>query len=288
MVSINSAIETYRYWNLQAEVRAEQERRVDTAASRSKLERLHPDAAGLLREVQSTGVAVVENYWPADKCAAGRAEIDRLTEQYPQVVQHNSGGSDKRMFGVEAVSPLLAEFHDDPMLHAMGEALGGYALYNFATLGARIDAMPQNNGSGDGWHRDAHDFQFKSILYLSDVSLENGPFEYLAGSQKKWRAAFDSAVAGLPSPPNTRYEPAAIDALMARVPLKVQRCSGKAGTLLLVNTSGIHRGRPLKSGSRYALTNYFYHPYQIDRARVTNFPTLMPGAAERIITDLQL
>ena len=110
----------------------------------------------------------------------------------------------------------------------------------------------------------------------------------MPGSQKKWRAIFDTAVGDLPSAPSSRYEPALIKQAAVAVPHEASRFLGKAGTLLLVNTTGIHRGRPLKAGSRYALTNYYYHPHQIDRARVQNFPTLMPGTADRIISDLQL
>jgi hypothetical protein len=287
-VKLRSAVDTYRHWNLMAEVRAERERQVDRTALDAKLHQLFPDFLRLLSRLQSSGVVAVPDYWSAEKCAVGRDEIDRLAAKYPGVVQRNSGGADKRMFGVESVSPQLAEFHSDPFLIAIGERLGGFVLYNFATLGARIDATTENNGSGDGWHRDAHEFQFKSILYLSDVDGENGPFEYLAGSQKKWRAALDTAVGGLPSAPNTRYEPGLIDRLLSLYGAKGDRFVGRAGTLLLVNTSGLHRGRPLQSGSRYALTNYYYHPFQIDRARVKNFPTLMPGTADRIISDLRL
>ncbi|CAN7315958.1 phytanoyl-CoA dioxygenase family protein [Bradyrhizobium sp. LjRoot220] len=285
---LRSAIDTYHHWNLLAGIRAEKERRADPASLDSKLPGLHPDSARLLRKLKSSGVVAIPDYWSAEKCADARDEIDRLAIEYPDVVQRNSGGADKRMFGVESVSARLAEFHHDPLLIAVGERLGGSALYNFATLGARIDATTENNGSGDGWHRDAHDFQFKAILYLSDVGPENGPFEYVAGSQKKWRAIFDTAVGNLPSAPSTRYEPALVDRLLSRYHIQASRFLGKAGTLLLVNTTGIHRGRPLKAGSRYALTNYYYHPYQIDRARVQNFPTLMPGTADRIISDLQL
>jgi Phytanoyl-CoA dioxygenase (PhyH) len=287
-VNITSALQTYRYWNRQAEVRAVHGRRIDPVELQSKLDRLRPDIARLQGQLKSSGVVAIPSYWSANDCAEGRDEIDRLIAEYPKVVQRNSGGSDKRMFGVEAVSPRLAKFHDDPFLLGVGERIGEFALYNFATLGARIDATSENNGSGDGWHRDAHDFQYKAILYLSDVSEPNGPFEYLPGSQLKWRAVLDTAIGNLPPAPSSRYEPALIDKMLARSPFKIERYLGKAGTLLLVNTSGIHRGRPLRAGSRYALTNYYYDAYQIDRNKVLNFPTLMPGAGERIIGDLQL
>ena len=287
-MKLRSAIDTYHHWNLLADIRIENEHRVDPVDLDAKLQAMRPDIPQLLRRLESTGAVAIPDYWPAEKCAAGRQEIERLAAEYPDVVQHNSGAADKRMFGVESVSALLAEFHDDPLLIATGERLGGFSLYNFATLGARIDATTQNNGSGDGWHRDAYEFQFKAILYLSDVGPENGPFEYVPGSQKKWRAILDAAIGDFPAAPSTRYEPALVDRLLSRYHTEASCFPGKAGTLLLVNTTGIHRGRPLQAGSRYALTNYYYHPHQIDRERVQKFPTLMPGTADRIISELQL
>jgi hypothetical protein len=246
------------------------------------------DLGDIEATIRREGIVVIRGYWSLDKCAASRAEIDALICTYPQLVQRSSGGSDRRMFGVESVSPVLAEFHHDRFLSGVGELSGGNTLYNFATLGARIDGTAENNGSGDGWHRDAHGFQFKSILYLSDVSDENGPFEYLPRSHKRWRAALDTAVGDLPAAPNSRYEPEAIAQMASRFGTRVRSYPDKAGTLLLVNTAGIHRGRPLVGGCRYALTNYYYQPFQIDLGRIRSFSPLMPGAADRVCSDLHL
>jgi len=284
-MDIRSAFETHRYWNTQRQVFS-REAKVDQARLGSELQRLRADSESLVHDLKNEGIAVVESYWPEEKCRQGRAEIDRLIASYPDAVHRHSGGSDKRMFGVESVSPLLAEFHDDPFLRGVGERLGGLALYNFATLGARIDATAENNGSGDGWHRDAHAFQYKSILYLSDVTEENGPFEFLPASHKQWRAVFDTARGDLPAAPKSRYEPAAVDRMVERFRLDRRQYAARAGTLLLVNTSGIHRGRPLQSGCRYALTNYFYHPIQIGESRIQQFSPMMPGTAERVRADL--
>lgn len=284
-MAIRSALETRRYWNAQRAFFHEQSPKIDRAKTRIGLDQLRPDTDWLIRRLQDDGVASIESYWSEEKCRTAREEIDRLIATYPDCVHLPSGGSDKRMFGVEAVSPLLAEFHNDSFFHLMGEYLCGLSLYNFATLGARIDATRENNGSGDGWHRDSHFFQFKSILYLSDVTEENGPFEFLPVSHKPWRAVFDSAVGGLPAAPATRYEPAAVDRMVQRLKLRRRSYPAKAGTLLLVNTCGIHRGRPLQAGTRYALTNYFYHPVQIGESRIEQFSPMMPGAPERIRAD---
>jgi hypothetical protein len=284
-LNIQSALKTYRYWNGHSEMLSVHTRKVDQARMKLDLLRMRGDYNELERDLRTDGIAVIGSYWSADKAEAGRAEIDRLISVYPEAVHCRSGNSDKRMFGVESVSPLLAEFYADPFLRSVGENLGGLALYNFATLGARIDATPENNGSGDGWHRDGHGFQFKSILYLSDVGEDNGPFEFLPASHKQWRAALDTALGDLPAAPNSRYEPAAVDRMVSRFGLKRRHYPAKAGTLLLVNTSGIHRGRPLQSGSRYALTNYYYHPVQVGESRLKQFAPLMPGMAERVRRD---
>ena len=287
MLSVRAGIDTFRYWRSARQIAEKHESRV-AADALAKLRKVRPEAGSILSVIRRDGVAVVPNYWSAEKCVVACAEINRLIGEFPAVVQQFSGGSDKRMFGVEAVSALLNEFHDDPFLREVGEVIGGHSLDNFATLGARIDATSENNGSGDGWHRDAHGYQFKSILYLCDVTEDNGPFEYLPGSHKDWRAALDTTIGNLPPAPASRYESAAIDRMVRRFRLNRTAFPAKAGTLLLVNTSGIHRGRPLRSGTRYALTNYFYHPHQVSEERIRNFPPLMPGAAKRVRTELQL
>ena len=38
--------------------------------------------------------------------------------------------------------------------------------------------------SGGGWHRDAHDCQFKVLMYLSDVNEKNGCFQFITNSSK--------------------------------------------------------------------------------------------------------
>lgn len=286
MSRLGAGIHTFLHWKGLEKIAAQHGSKIDGTGEIPVLQRNRSDAVELLRTLARDGVVAVAEYWTADKCAAARAEIDRLLFEYPEVVQKFSGGADKRMFGVETKSELLAEFHSDPFLHGVGEHLGGFRLYNFATLGARIDATSENNGSGDGWHRDAHGYQYKAILYLSDVGEDNGPFEYLVGSHTRWRAAMEASIGGLPPAPNTRYEPAPVERMVRKLGIRVAQFRGKAGTLLLVNTSGIHRGRPLRAGSRHALTNYCYHPFQIDENRIKTFPAMLPGTAERIRADL--
>lgn len=240
----------------------------------------------VLDKVRRDGVAALPGYWSAERCAEARAELDRIITQYPQAVQSRSRGSDKRVYGVEEASSPLRTFHIDPFLRDFGEKLGGCTIYNFSTLGGRIEASEGNTGSGDGWHRDAHGFQFKSIIYLSDTGMEHGPFQYLIGSHKLVRVVTDSIRAAVEDPRQSRFTDQQVKTLIENGGVEARTFPGAMGTLLLVNTAGIHRGMPLTSGERYALTNYYYPPDQINEERLTQFSPLMPGMAERVRRDI--
>src|SRR5690242_10266738 len=146
VLNLRAGIDTFRHWRRLAGTRAAYGVRVDRAARCAELGAMRPDIGRLLALVRRDGVAAVPGYWPPDACAAARAEIDRLIEAYPAAVQVDAAGADRRLFGVEAASALLARFHADPLLKGFGEVLGGLVLYNFATLGARIEATSGNTG----------------------------------------------------------------------------------------------------------------------------------------------
>lgn len=76
-------------------------------------------------------------------------------------------------------------FHTDPKLTQIGESYTNCELINSHTLGAKLVPKDNNLGSGEGWHRDSvYRIQYKSIVYLTDVNENNGPFEYILGSHK--------------------------------------------------------------------------------------------------------
>lgn len=50
------------------------------------------------------------------------------------------------------------------------------------------------------------------------------------------------------------------DERVARLPQKdLVTATGKAGDLVLFNSTGVHRGMPTRAGVRYALTIYFFN-----------------------------
>lgn len=286
MINLRAGTASFIHWVRANRAAASAALPADRSRLRAELQARRPDLLRLLKDIHELGVVAVPGYWPAERCAAARAAFDRVLTEHAASLQLSSSGSDQRLYGMKSADPVFADFHRDPFLKAFGELVGGLELYNFATLGGHIQARPGNNGSGDGWHRDAHGYQFKAILYLSDTAPENGPFQYLIGSHRQWRVAIDTALGDLPEAPNTRYDSASIERIASRLNLTMQDFPAPAGTLLLVNTAGIHRGTPLRAGERYALTNYYYYPPQIDEERIAQFSPMVPGTAERLRRDL--
>jgi ectoine hydroxylase-related dioxygenase (phytanoyl-CoA dioxygenase family) len=99
-------------------------------------------------------------------------------------------------------------------------------------------------------------------LYLNDVTNENGPFELILDSNKLL-FNFNLFFKTNKKFPDTRFENDEVMKIINFNKEKILRITGKAGTLILVDTSLLHRGAPVKKGNRYALTNYFYPSYAL-------------------------
>ena len=125
-----------------------------------------------------------------------------------------------------------------PRLHAIK------ALLNYPTPGdARHSQL---------WHRDPEDVrQIKVFIYLTDVDEQNGPFCYIPRSQP-----FGSKASIDPECSNPKR---ITDAEMSRaIPQSAWvSCTGPAGTMILADTVGFHRGGRVMTGTR-VLINLTY------------------------------
>jgi hypothetical protein len=228
------------------------------------------------------GYAVIPNYYGREKCEGLRVEIDRIMAEQPDAIQNDKFNADQRMFGSERASAEIAAFNQDPFPIAIGEAYRCGLLTAFSTLAGRISAQPGNMGSGQGWHRDAFHFQFKSMIYLTDVDVNNGPFQLLQGSHRAGCVFFDTLRARLPRAPYSRLTDEQVEKLVAAAKGRLKTFVAPAGTLILFDSSTIHRGAPVKSGIRYALTNYYYEPAHVTKALEGSFaPFARPSLGQK-------
>ena len=85
------------------------------------------------------------------------------------------------------------------------------------------------------------------MLYLSDVSNENGPFQYVEGTNNYKDMKQLTTYCGVQL--TKRFSPAqTADCLCENnIEDRLRTFTGRAGTLILFDSSGLHRGMPIMS-----------------------------------------
>jgi len=218
----------------------------------------------ILKELRKNGIVMIPGYYSEEQCKELTQKVEQLLSDYKDKSWTDSTQSDSRIFGAELASDEVKNYHNDAYLHSIGSAYFKTKLINLTTLANRVKYAPNNMGSGHGWHRDSIYYkQFKSIIYLVDTTEENGPFEYLIGSHTT-SSALDIIKKTTVDGTNDRLNDNDINEIVKETGIERKSFPGKAGTLILVNTRGIHRGMPIRQGTRYALTNYYIQLYQRD------------------------
>lgn len=124
-------------------------------------------------------------------------------------------------------------------------------------MGKCVEAKTDNQGSGGGWHRDSLPNQYKAFLFLTDITDIAGPLQFYPGTHKLRNKLKTIAKLGW----NSRkldYDSPKIRNKVIESTIEEVSLTCKAGTLAIVNTSSIHRGKPDIKINRYSLTYYSY------------------------------
>ena len=226
-------------------------------AMASRVDSEFDDVEAWMQSVRHDGVYAIPGFYDSATCALLRQEILDVAERFPDAVHHNSNGADRRIFGIEHAAEGIKSFAEEPRLLSAARTVLAADATNAFTLAGIIAYRKGNLGSGDGWHRDSFVNQFKAIIYLTDVTEENGPFEYITRSHLVQQKFSDHFKYGIPLK-STRIEDTSVRKLIAAQPDRHRILTASMGTLVLADTTGIHRGMPLIGGERFALTNYYY------------------------------
>ncbi|MEM7201145.1 MAG: phytanoyl-CoA dioxygenase family protein [Planctomycetota bacterium] len=216
-----------------------------------------PIAQQALDALAHDGLAIVPSFLSRTTCAALRAEIDAVMSARPDLVQRDSADADHRLFAFDRVSAAAARFAATPWLHELAARYFAAPAMHAFTMAGRLTHRPDNLGSGQGWHRDSFARQLKAIVYLTDVDDGDGPFQYVRRSARLpavLRAMWTARLGYM----QNRLSDAEVARIVGADPSAVFTATAPAGTLLLADTTGIHRGMPSRRGRRYALTNYVY------------------------------
>lgn len=126
------------------------------------------------------------------------------------------------------------------------------------------------------WHRDFNDRHLlKAFVYLVDVDERMGPFQYVSGSAGAGPYAGEWAW----RPLGENYP--AEDELERRVaPEQIHKFTAPAGTLILCNTSGFHRGGLSTSDPRVLATATYSSPASL--ASLTERSYTYAGSLDRL------
>jgi len=211
--------------------------------------RYDPDE--IVKHINTLGICVLNNYLSKDECDKAIKDIDESIIKYADKVQkidHEGCGGDERLFKFENASEIARKISEDTLLKDVCSRYLETPSDCYQVLAGKVKSIPGKViNSGGGWHRDAIEKQFKTILYLSDVGEKNAPFMFVP------RTA--NVVAERRNDPRgTRFTDEGVKKL-GITPFTV---TAKAGTLVLVSTTNIHRGSNIEEGTRYTFTNYYY------------------------------
>lgn len=252
-----------------------------TAIHTAKFERSHKQdfttldekLRNILLEIKENGYVVIPNFFNKEECDSCIKDMDWMYENKKEFVQE-SDYADSRIFGAEHLSENIKKFSTNKLLNNLANYYNAVPTSCGFTLAGKIQSTGHQYGSGGDWHRDSYFRQFKSLLYLTDVDNEHGPFQVIKQSHKQERISSDTKSGELTSM-QCDFNQETVDKILKNDPLRLDSITGKAGTVVLVDTSIIHRGSPLKKGARYALTNYFFEKSQITTSLIEHFSPIV-------------
>ncbi len=207
-----------------------------------------------LKNVRENGFTAIENFITVEECEKLRNEIDLMCEK--DYVWRDKFNSDIRIHGVENVNKNFKNlFSAKILVNVFKKYINKNKIHQFIMTN-RVTFTQDNLGSGGGWHRDTMNRrQLKFILYLCDVDDKNGCFQYISKSHTVFNKLKYNRVLQKKFS-EYRYSEKEIEDLKEKLNVEVFDFKGKAGMLIIADTSGLHRGKPILSGSRYAATNY--------------------------------
>ncbi len=221
----------------------------------------------IVKNLQKIGICVIEDYFSESECDECVLDIDRcMVEFYNKVQRHQEvqegNDGDERIFKIENQSNLASKLAQDEFILEIGRYFyNNFPCETFQVLGQRlIFDSKYNRGSGGGWHIDSKTKpQLKALVYLTDVGKDNGVYMFLPDS-------FDLDLELRKNDPKKRIT-RFTDESVEKCGIEPFVVTGKKGTLILVDTSHVHRGAIIKQGKRYSLTSYIHRSIEKDKQK---------------------
>lgn len=220
------------------------------------------DFPALRAAVRRQGFAFLQSKATPEGCEHIKAFIDQFPAEKAEI---NYGGTEKRIWGSHTMDPAIQAF-GELSDQVMGAVFHAQPKVKTVLSYSNRPIPPEDRLITGRWHLDSLRHQYKLFCFLTRTQERTGPLEVVPGSHrtafKLWPLASGQYISR--SDPGTgkrRYQKLDerwVDAQCRRAAGSVPFLC-EAGTLILVDTSAIHRARPCLEGHRYALCAYYDH-----------------------------
>ena len=220
------------------------------------------DFKALRAKVKQHGFAVLQSRATLEECAHIKAFIDQFP---PDKAEINYGGTEKRIWDSHNIDPVIKAF-SELSEQVMGAVFDAQPKVK-TVLSYSNYAIPSEDQLTLGrWHLDSLRHQYKLFCFLTRTEEQTGPLEVVPGTHrtafKLWPLVSGRYISRADlGTDKRRYQK--LDEQW--VDVQCRKAGGsvpflcEAGTLILVDTSAIHRARPCLKGHRYALCAYYNH-----------------------------
>lgn len=217
-----------------------------------------------MANLKQKGYWIIEDVYSKDYCNSLIDFINNYKEE--NNIEINYKGTELRIWDAQKKNNLFLRFYQESN-HLLSRLLG--SRQEAKTLLA-IKNLPLNSDDDDSkkgrWHLDSFRNQLKTFLFLTDTNENSGVFEFIPESHKMifklnmlFRGHYFRLSDFFKGKKKRSYQwlnDSLIEKLLSTdMPSMPVLC--KAGTVLIVDTSAIHRARPCSEGHRYALTAYY-------------------------------
>lgn len=214
-------------------------------------------------ELKETGIALshLEELFPGEG-----EDILRELETYTQALRGQAEVKTPKTFlaflwdpapRLDFRNPFLALALSLRILDVVNSYLEMLSRFYFFTLNVTQPVkLGEERKSSQRWHRDPEDKKLlKMFLYLTDVDESSGPFMYVLRSAygRKWGNLFPQR------PPRGFYpDETQLETIVPKNEIKV--CTGRRGTIIFCDTTGLHRGGYAAERERIMFTAGYYSP----------------------------
>ena len=205
--------------------------------------------------VQEQGYYRIKNFWDTKFLDKIKKETLAVMEQSdPKKVKYPQDGRHTQVIHPLENIELTNEMATNKFIQAVAAAFLNCPPA-LGTTNLRLSTAEKSIDAGTNmFHKDFNSpvRLIKFFTYFNDVTMENGPFTYVHGSNRE-----------LPANPHWssqhRWPDTAIETLYGAD--RVMNLTASYGDLLIATTNGFHKGLKLEEGSRLMLTlNYVIHP----------------------------